>query len=84
MRRVRNQSSQLLDFMYIEAICRQMAVCSFDGATRLTSFDKGYWNVILGIAQLMEPENARRLADWSLCEPRLDRNRFDFQNSQKK
>ncbi len=23
-----------------------MAVCSFDGATRLTSLDKGYWNVV--------------------------------------
>ena len=32
--------------MYIEALGRQMAVCSFDGATRLTSLDKGYWNVV--------------------------------------
>lgn len=23
-----------------------MAVCSFDGATRLTSLDKGYWNIV--------------------------------------
>ena len=32
--------------MYIEALGQQMVVCSFDGATRLTSVDKGYWNVV--------------------------------------
>jgi len=32
--------------MYIEALGRQMAVCSFDGAARLTGLDKGYWNVV--------------------------------------
>lgn len=32
--------------MYLEAIKRQMAVCSFDGAARLLSLDQGYWNVI--------------------------------------
>ncbi len=32
--------------MYIEALKRQMAVCSFDGAARLTGLDNGYWNVV--------------------------------------
>lgn len=32
--------------MYIEALERQMAVCSFDGAARLISSDKRYWNVV--------------------------------------
>jgi predicted protein tyrosine phosphatase len=32
--------------MYIEALRQQIAVCSFDGAARLTGLDKGYWNVV--------------------------------------
>lgn len=32
--------------MHIEALGRQMAVCSFDGAARLVTSDKGYWNVV--------------------------------------
>jgi predicted protein tyrosine phosphatase len=32
--------------MYVEALGRQMAVCSYDGAARLTGLDKGYWNVV--------------------------------------
>lgn len=32
--------------MYLEALQRQMAVCSFDGAARLLSLDKRYWNVV--------------------------------------
>lgn len=32
--------------MQIEVLQRQMAVCSLDGATRLTGLDKGYWNVV--------------------------------------
>jgi predicted protein tyrosine phosphatase len=32
--------------MFIEALGRQMAVCSFDGAARLVGADKGYWNVV--------------------------------------
>ncbi len=32
--------------MYLEALQRQMAVCSFDGAARLLALDKGYWNVV--------------------------------------
>ncbi len=32
--------------MYLEALKRQMAVCSFDGAARLLTLDKGYWNVV--------------------------------------
>jgi predicted protein tyrosine phosphatase len=32
--------------MYIEALGQQIAVCSFDGASRLTGLDKNYWNVI--------------------------------------
>jgi predicted protein tyrosine phosphatase len=32
--------------MFIEAVGRQMAVCSFEGAARLTGADKRYWNVI--------------------------------------
>ena len=30
----------------IEALGRQMAVCSFDGAARLIASDKGYWNIV--------------------------------------
>jgi predicted protein tyrosine phosphatase len=32
--------------MYLEALERQMSVCSFDGAARLTRLDKHYWNVV--------------------------------------
>ncbi len=32
--------------MYLEPLQRQMAVCSFDGAARLLTLDKSYWNVI--------------------------------------
>jgi len=32
--------------MFIEALGRQLAVCSFEGAARLVSSDKHYWNVI--------------------------------------
>ena len=32
--------------MFIEAVGRQIAVCSFDGALRLTASDKHYWNVV--------------------------------------
>lgn len=32
--------------MYLEAIGRQMAVCSLDSAVRLTRLDKSYWNVV--------------------------------------
>ncbi len=32
--------------MYIEALERQLSVCSFDGAARLTAFDKDYWHVV--------------------------------------
>jgi len=32
--------------MFIEDIGRQIAVCSFDGATRLIAADKRYWNVV--------------------------------------
>jgi predicted protein tyrosine phosphatase len=32
--------------MYLEALGRQMAVCSCEGAIRLTRVDKGYWNVV--------------------------------------
>ncbi len=32
--------------MYLEAVKRQMAVCSFDGAARLLTMDKGFWNVV--------------------------------------
>ncbi len=32
--------------MYLEALQCQMAVCSFDGAARLLTLDKGYWNVV--------------------------------------
>ncbi len=32
--------------MYLEPLQRHMAVCSFDGAARLLSLDKGYWNVV--------------------------------------
>ena len=32
--------------MYIEPLGRQMAVCSFDGAARLITSDKSYWNVV--------------------------------------
>lgn len=32
--------------MYLKALKRQMAVCSFDEAMRLTALDKGYWNVV--------------------------------------
>ena len=32
--------------MYIEAVGRQIAVCSFDGAARLVASDKLYWNVV--------------------------------------
>jgi predicted protein tyrosine phosphatase len=34
------------EFMYIEPLKQQMAVCSFEGAERLTSLDKKFWNVI--------------------------------------
>lgn len=39
--------------------------------------------LVLGIAQFMEIEEARRLAGLMICEPRLDRNRFNFLNSRK-
>src|SRR5512133_2786422 len=32
--------------MYLEPMQRQMAVCSFEEAMRLTNIDKGYWNVV--------------------------------------
>ena len=32
--------------MFIEALERQMAVCSFEGAARLIRADKSYWNVV--------------------------------------
>ncbi len=32
--------------MYLEALQRQTAVCSFDGAARLLTLDKAYWNVV--------------------------------------
>lgn len=32
--------------MYLEALERQMSVCSFDGAVRLIAVDKDYWHVI--------------------------------------
>jgi predicted protein tyrosine phosphatase len=32
--------------MFIKALGRQMAVCSFDGAKRLIAVDKNYWNAI--------------------------------------
>src|SRR5262245_24625826 len=32
--------------MYLEALGRQIAICSFDGAARLVALDKGYWNVV--------------------------------------
>ncbi len=32
--------------MYLDALQRQVAVCSFDGAARLLALDKGYWNVV--------------------------------------
>lgn len=32
--------------MYLELLQRQMAVCSFEGAIRLTGLDQGYWNVV--------------------------------------
>ena len=35
-----------LTLMFIEPIGRQMAVCSFDEASRLITADKGYWSVI--------------------------------------
>jgi predicted protein tyrosine phosphatase len=33
--------------MYIEALERQLSICSFEEAARLTAFDKDYWHVIL-------------------------------------
>jgi predicted protein tyrosine phosphatase len=32
--------------MYFEALGRQMAVCSLEGAARLIRVDRGYWNVV--------------------------------------
>ena len=32
--------------MYIQALGRQLSVCSFDGAARLVAVDKDYWHVI--------------------------------------
>lgn len=32
--------------MYLEALNRQIAVCSFEGAIRLMVLDKRYWNVV--------------------------------------
>lgn len=44
--RNRHGADALWPFMYIEALNRHLAVCSFDGAVRLTNSDKGYWNVV--------------------------------------
>jgi predicted protein tyrosine phosphatase len=32
--------------VYVQPLKRQLSVCSFDGAARLTAFDKDYWHVI--------------------------------------
>jgi predicted protein tyrosine phosphatase len=47
--------------MFIEAIGRQMAVCSLDGAARLINADKSYWNVI-SICGPREPKAQFKLA----------------------
>lgn len=47
--------------MLIEPLGRQMAVCSFEGAARLVTADKGYWNVV-SIHGPREPSPNLRLA----------------------
>ncbi|HTL55049.1 MAG TPA: hypothetical protein VL361_05185 [Candidatus Limnocylindrales bacterium] len=47
--------------MYIEAVGRQIAVCSFEGALRLTASDKRYWNVV-SIGGPREEKSDLRLA----------------------
>jgi len=47
--------------MLVEALGRQMAVCSFDGVTRLTRADKRYWNVI----SISGPQQQRADLRWA-------------------
>lgn len=47
--------------MLVEALGRQMAVCSFDGVIRLTRADQRYWNVV----SIYGPQQQRADLPWA-------------------